>query len=137
MRPILDCSLAAAWLLPDEWNDYGDRVLTQVTEFGALVPGNWRLEVANTLLMAQRRRRITAENRAEAIKLLGGLAIELDAETNVRAWSAISTLAERLGLTTYDAAYLELAQRARLPLATLDRDLERAAAKLGIPLAGR
>ncbi len=131
---VLDCSVVAAWLLPGESNDAVNRILTRVTETGALVPGIWRIEIANVLLMAERRKRIASRDRDVALASLAGLAIEIDAETSGRAWTDILPLAARFRLTVYDAAYLELAQRTGLPLATLDAELQAAAAKLGVPL---
>lgn len=132
---VLDCSVIAAWLLPGESDDEIDRVLTRVTQEGALVPAVWRIEVLNTLLVAERRQRIAGADRARALAIVGQLPIEVDLEMSDRAWREISELAVRYRLTAYDAAYLELAHRAGLPLATLDGDLRQAAAKLGVPFA--
>ena len=131
---VLDCSIIAAWLLPGERNDAIDRILTRVTEEGALVPGVWRIEVLNALLTAERRKRIAAADRARGLAIVGQLPIEVDLETSDRAWSEIASLAARFRLTAYDAAYLELAHRTGLPLATLDGDVRAAAAKLGVGL---
>lgn len=131
---VLDCSIVAAWLLPGQKNDAIDRILTRVAEEGALVPGVWRIEVLNMLLMAERRRRIAGSDRARALAIVGQLPIDVDLETSDRAWAETASLAARFRLTAYDAAYLELAHRAGLPLATLDDDLRAAAAKLGVPL---
>jgi predicted nucleic acid-binding protein len=103
---------------------------------GGHAPSLWPLEVLNALAMARRRGRITPEARQSRIALLQALPIILDTETAVQAWSATTWLAERHRLTLYDAAYLELAQRLDLPLATLDADLRQAAKNLGIPLLG-
>lgn len=132
---VLDCSIIAAWLLPGERNDEVDSILTRVTEIGALVPGVWRIEVLNALLTAERRKRIAAADRARGLAIVGQLPIEVDPETSDRAWTDIASVAARFRLTAYDAAYLELAHRAALPLATLDEDLRAAAVKLGVPLA--
>jgi len=131
---VVDCSTVAAWILPDESNVEVEAVRAIVAEGGALVPGHWRLEIANTLLMAERRKRIPNADRLKALDALERLNIEVDPETGERAWREISSLAHRFRLTAYDAAYLELAARTGLPLATLDRDLRKAAAKLGVPL---
>lgn len=131
---VVDCSMVAAWILPDESNPEVEAARALVAARGALVPGHWRLEIANTLLTAERRKRIPASDRVAALDALERLAIAVDPETGARAWREISSLAERFRLTTYDAAYLELAARAGLPLATLDEDLRAAAAKLGVPV---
>lgn len=94
----------------------------------------WPLEVANGLQMAVRRNRITAEYRNASLNDLRLLPVTVDSATNEYAWSATLNLAERLGLTLYDAAYLELALRARLSLATLDAELVRAALAESVPL---
>jgi predicted nucleic acid-binding protein len=132
---VVDCSVVAAWILPDESNSEVEAVRMIVAAEGGLVPGHWRLEIANMLLMAERRKRLPASERAAAFDALERLEIEVDPETGARAWREISALAARLRLTAYDAAYLELAQRTGLPLATLDEDLRAAAAKLGVALA--
>jgi predicted nucleic acid-binding protein len=131
---VIDCSIVAAWLIPGERNDAIDRILSRVTEEGALVPGLWRIEIANVLLMAERRKRIGGADRVAALASLAGLSIEADPDTWSRAWSETLPLAHRFRLSAYDAAYLELAHRAGLPLATLDHDLRDAAAQLGVPL---
>jgi predicted nucleic acid-binding protein len=133
---VLDASLTLSWFFKDERTPGTDAVLTEVTEHGAAVPALWRLEVANALQMAVRRKRIDAAFRDAALTQLSRLAISPDPDTDVYAWTAILQLADRFGLTLYDAAYLELAQRRRLPLATLDRDLRDAAAALRIAVLG-
>ncbi len=132
---VVDCSMVIAWILPDESNPDVESVRAIVAEGGAFVPGHWRLEVANTLITAERHKRISKSDRHGALAALERLSIAVDPETGARAWREISSLADRFRLTVYDAAYLELADRAGLPLATLDADLRAAAAKLGVPFA--
>ena len=103
---------------------------------GAVVPGLWRLEVANAFQMAVRRQRIDAVYRDASLVELGFMPITIDTGTNEYAWSTTLRLAERFALTLYDAAYLELAQRRSLPLATLDRDLRSAALAVNVELLG-
>jgi predicted nucleic acid-binding protein len=105
-----------------------------VAEAGAMVPAHWPLEVANALLIAERRGRITADFRNTALRDLATLRIILDTETSARAWHETLRLAEAYRLTAYDAAYLELAERRRLPLATFDVELRLAAQALNIAL---
>jgi predicted nucleic acid-binding protein len=93
------------------------------------VPGLWRLEVANILEMGIRRGRHDAAFRDSTLADLALLPIHLDPETDQRAWRETAQLAERHKLTPYDAAYLDLALRRKLPLATLDRDLRSAGKK--------
>ena len=105
-----------------------------MAEHGALAPGHWPLEVANALLMAVRRRRVDPRFCTAALRDLATLPIALDAETSARVWHDTLRLAEGHHLTVYDAAYLELAQRRKLPLATLDSALSAAAGALGVVL---
>jgi predicted nucleic acid-binding protein len=133
---VLDASLTLSWLFQDERTPGADAVLTQVTENGAAVPALWRLEVANALQMALRRGRIDAAFRDLALTQLSQLSISTDPDTDAYAWTTVLHLADRFQLTLYDAAYLELAQRRRLPVATLDRELRDASAALGITLLG-
>jgi predicted nucleic acid-binding protein len=129
---ILDSSIALSWCLPDEGGP--DQIQHAVAASGAIAPLHWPLEVANALLMAQRRQRISADFRDAALRDLAALPISLDGETSARAWDETLRLAEAYGLTTYDAAYLELAQRLTLPLATLDAELCVAANALRVSL---
>jgi predicted nucleic acid-binding protein len=133
---VLDASLTLSWFFKDERTPGTDAVLTWVTETGAVVPALWRLEVANALQMGIRRGRIDAAFRDSALTQLSQLSIAADPDTDAYAWTTILQLAARFQLTLYDAAYLELAQRRRLPLATLDRELRDASAALGITLLG-
>ena len=133
---VLDSAMALAWILPGEGNAKTEAVLDRVTEAGALVPGLWPLEIANVLLMAERRNRISQAQRARALTGLGALPIAVDNETAGRAWTGLVDLAQAHGLTVYDAAYLELALRAGLPLATLDQALARACRATGVGVMG-
>lgn len=100
-----------------------------VVASGALVPSHWSLEVANGLLIAQRCKRITETDRRDTIEDLLAMSVTVDERTVEMAWSDSSVLANRHKLTVYDAAYLELALRSGLPLATLHDELHRAARK--------
>ena len=127
---VLDCSVALSWLMPDE--HAADGLLDRVTAEGAIVPGIWPLEMANSLLTAERRGRIGKSQRKAALQALAALPIEVDGETASHAWKAILDLGDAHRLTAYDAAYLELAARRSVPLATFDRELARAARAVGI-----
>lgn len=131
---VIDASIAVAGIMPDEDSVRARDAFARIGEEGALAPLIWRLEVANALLIAERRKRIDAARRQEGLALIAALPIEIDLQTSDRAWQDILPLGLRFGLTAYDAAYLELAQRTGLPLATLDEDLGAAAAKLGVAL---
>jgi len=130
---VLDCSVAVAWLLEDERVPGADVLLDRLDGGGqAVVPGLWRLELGNVLAVAERRGRIGATGIARCLGLLGRLPIVTDRHTEERALREILELARREYVTTYDAAYLELAVRRGLPLATLDRSLARAARRVGV-----
>lgn len=135
MSVVIDASLTLTWYFDDETTPTTDAVLDRVAEVGAVVPVLWRLEVANAFQSALRRKRITALYRDESLIALGQLPITVDSDTDTYAWTTTLHLAERFGLTIYDATYLELAQRRSLPLATLDKELCEAAAALNILLS--
>ncbi len=137
MSVVLDASLTLSWYFEDERTTEVDAVLDEVVAGGALVPGLWRLEVANGLQVAIRRKRIDADFRDRALQHLGALPITVDPETDTYAWTATLRLADRFGLTVYDAAYLELARRRGVPLATVDEALRGAGRALGVPMQGR
>ena len=134
MSLVLDSSAALAWIYDDEATDPIRRVFDAVADQGAFVPALWRLEIANGLTVAVRHGRVGHEFRRAALADLGDLDIVVDAQTDSRAWNATLELADRFLLTVYDASYVELAERRALPLATLDRDMQRAAAQLGLGL---
>ena len=129
---MLDCSVAVAWLFEDEASPETDALLDRVMESGALVPGLWRLEVGNVLSQAERRRRIAPSKLASYVDVLAQLPIATDTETEERALRETLALARQERLTTYDAAYLEVAMRRGMPLATLDKALIRAARRVGV-----
>jgi len=133
---VLDASLTLSWYFEDERTPEADGVRELVAERGAVVPSLWRLEVANGLQAALRRRRLDAAFRDLALARLGRMRIASDPETDIYAWGTTLHLADRFGLTVYNASYLELAQRRHLPLASLDRPLRRAAGSLAIELLG-
>ena len=134
MSFVLDNSVALAWCFADEHTPALMGLLDRVAEAGAIAPLLWPLEAQNGLLMAERRQRLGAAKRAELARLLRELPISLDAETAEQAWTDTIGLAERFALSVYDASYLELARRRRLPLATTDRALRSAAAASGVAL---
>jgi len=133
---VLDTSITLAWYFEDEATPRIKAVLAEVMQSGAIAPVIWPLEIANAFRTAILRRRITTEFRRDAMKELQGLPIALDPETIEYVWSDTIRLSDRLDLTIYDAAYLELALRLKLPIATLDRKLIRAALSEGIEAIG-
>ena len=124
---VLDCSIAAAWCFEDEATERTDNLLESVRDYGAVVPSLWLLEVTNVLLQAERRGRISASDVAIRLKLLQILPISIEHCSQTETFHSVVTLARTEGLTSYDAAYLELAIRQGLPLATLDKKLIQAA----------
>ncbi|MFM8858660.1 MAG: type II toxin-antitoxin system VapC family toxin [Methylocystis sp.] len=132
MSLVLDASTTLSWYFDDETTPVTDAVLEQVASGGAVTPSLWRLEVANALQMALRRKRITRSYRDEVLTQPRDMPISIDFETDAQAWTATLSLSERFSLTLYDATYLELAQRQNLPLATLDQELRAAAKALEI-----
>jgi predicted nucleic acid-binding protein len=134
MTCVIDPSVALAWLLPDETNSRADAVRVAVEDGAdAWIPAHWWLEISNGLLMAERRGRITTEQVAQALSLVNALPLEEDGETAEQIPARTLTLARKHGLTIYDAAYLELAQRRGAMLTTFDEQLLKAAAKEKIP----
>jgi predicted nucleic acid-binding protein len=133
---VLDNSVALTWCFEDERTPATTALLERVGEAGAFAPGFWPLEALNGLLVAARRGRLDSSRRQRLAGFLRALPISLDGETASQAWTTTVELAERFALSAYDAAYLELAQRHRLPLATLDRDLRAAATALGLTVLG-
>jgi predicted nucleic acid-binding protein len=133
---VLDSSVTLAWVYRDETTASVTAVFDQVVATGGWVPGLWRLEVANVLEMGVRRGRHDAVFRDATLADLALLPLQLDPETDRHAWEATARLAARHGLTLYDAAYLELARRRDLPLATLDGELRSAASAEDVVLLG-
>jgi predicted nucleic acid-binding protein len=129
---VLDCSIVMAWYFADEKSDYADSVARGLGDRSAFVPMNWTLEVANTLLVGERRQRSTIVQAENFIVNLAAMPIVIDDETNAHAWKTVLSLAREQKLSAYAAAYLELAIRRRLPLATLDEKLKSAAQSVGV-----
>lgn len=131
---VLDASAAANWALRDETSHpVADAAFNQLRDERAHVPALWWFEIRNTLAMAERRGRILESGVAEFLRRLDDLPIAADYEPDS---AAMFILIRRHRLTAYDAAYLELAQRLDVPLATLDTTLANAAQQAGIKLVG-
>jgi predicted nucleic acid-binding protein len=131
---VLDSSVAIAWCFPDEKDAYSQSVLDALSDRAAVVPYLWHLEVANILIVGERRKRSTQADTVTWMGFLAALPITVDEETRSHAFGAITDLSRAHNLTAYDAAYLELALRRRLPLASLDDPLNAAARAVGVPL---
>lgn len=123
MKYVLDASMALTLFSEDENVALGDAVLDILAEEGAIVPSIWRLEVANAFRSAVRRRRYDEARADAALAELKRLSIEVDPETDARAWGPTLDLSRADGLTVYDAAYLELAIRLNATLMSCDREL--------------
>ena len=128
---VLDASVAVAWLLSEETASRADLALVRLEDDEALVPHLWHLELRNGLLVAVRRGRFIADGPAERLNALYDLPIRTDMEPDM---DIAIALAEKHGLSFYDAIYLELAKRHTAPLATLDKALAQAAADDGLHL---
>lgn len=129
---VIDASIALSWCFEDEASPGADAALERVRDEGAVVPGLWHLELGNLLLQAEKRGRIAMADVAMRLELIAALPIAVDQDTVAQAWQATLALARLQGLTVYDAAYLELAIRRNLPLATKDEDLLAAAEGVGV-----
>jgi len=129
---VVDASMTAAWLFADERTEPALKVFHDVADAGAVVPLLWRLEIASLLRTAERRGRCSVTLADALLEQLESLPIEIDRETETHAWHATRMLSREHGLTPYDAAYLELAARLGLPLATGDKELVAAAQRLGV-----
>lgn len=130
-RPLLviDCSAAIPWFLDDEANAWSESLLDALPRYSLHVPALWHLEFANVLLTAQRRKRINARDAKGLLARASRLPLVTDGR--VVPLVEIAGLADSHGITTYDAAYLELATRLNCPLATQDKALAKAARRLG------
>jgi predicted nucleic acid-binding protein len=131
---VLDGSITMVWGFEDEDDDYASAILDKMPDLQAHVPSLWTLEVANALIVGERRGRTTLADTARFLAILGTFPIAVDDETAARAWADTMHLARAHNLSAYDASYLELAIRHGLPLATLDGKLIAAAKAVGVPL---
>lgn len=130
---VLDCSMAMAWVFSDEATEATDALRDRLLDDRAVVPALWSWEVGNVLWAATRRKRIERHDWLMLTTALAALPIEIDPEGPARVLTAVLPLAEEHALSVYDAAYLELAIRRRIPLATLDRALQLAARTVNLP----
>lgn len=140
MQCVLDSSVALAWALPDESSPAADRLLASLPKGSVFwVPALWWYEVTNALVAARRRRRLAEADRARIVEIFGMLPVRTDGLLDAHLVWRLFALADAHAISAYDAAYLELAQRRGLGLATLDRRLITASAKVGVPVltAGR
>lgn len=136
-RLVVDCSVTMGWCFEDEQDAYSEVILEGLGPSGAVVPSVWAFEVANTLLVGERRRRLDKLDASKILAFLGSLPITIDEGSTRRALTSILALAREQNLSAYDAAYLELAMQEGLPLATRDLALKKAAASLGVPVVAK
>jgi len=133
---VVDCSFLIAGLLPDEIEEQAQLILEDLQRgiTLAVVPSLFYQEVSNALLMAYRRKRISREVLSQYLDVVAILPLTIDtaAATQGNTMKTVCALAEKHGLTTYDASYLELAMRLDLPLVTLDSDLYNAAVEVDV-----
>lgn len=131
---VLDASTALAWCFKDESSTDADRAQQLLIESTALVPRIWHAEVANGLVAGERRKRIDWPDLERSVALLETLDLRIDQTEIIGRWMVIIQLARAHRLSLYDSIYLDLAMRERLPLATVDAALARAAQAVGIAL---
>ena len=131
---VIDASVALAWCFPDEASDYADDVLVALDGRTAMVPAIWPVEVANALLVGERRKRIRQPEVRRFLDLLKGLSILEDGQPFADTVSNILPLAREHDLSAYDAAYLDVAVRHGAPLATLDAALQKACRAAGVKI---
>jgi len=137
-RLVIDASVTLSWLLPDEGGASALAVRDELLKAESVwAPAHWRLEVCNSLWMAEKRKRLDARGIARAVALFTQLPITVDGETNDRAGGETLELARQHTLSVYDAAYLELALRRGAVLGSLDGQLRSAAKKVGVPILPR
>lgn len=137
MTYVLDCSVTMAWVFPDEATDATERLRDSLIGGKAFVPALWPIEVGNVLRVATSRGRIVRDDWVRIRSILTALPIEIDPVSTACVWGSVLDLAYEHRLSVYDAMYLELALRLRLPLATLDRALAAAAIANGADVPTR
>ncbi len=135
MSLVLDASVTASWAFPDERDAYARRVRLRLRRERALVPALWPFELNNILLVGERRGRLAPHEIERFWHDLARLPIDVLEAPGADEYRALLELARTSGLSVYDAAYLELALRLRVPLATLDQNLARAALGRAVPRA--
>jgi predicted nucleic acid-binding protein len=134
MNFVVDTSVTLSWCFEDEGGEYALSVLNALRSSDAVAASLWPLEVTNGLLTAERRGRIVPGDARRFMVLVLSLPIVVDPVARRRAFEPIHAMGRKHGLTAYDAAYLELAVRLGIPLATLDHPLRQAAETEGVPL---
>ncbi len=133
MKFVLDCSVTMAWCFEDEVNEYTEKVLDFLQKKNeARVPPIWKLEVINVLLLAQKKKKIDGLIATNFKNALLNLPIHIDHTATDRAFETVFEIGKECDLTSYDASYLELAFREKIPIATQDNALIKAARKIHV-----
>ncbi len=131
---VMDCSIAAALGLPDELSDTAEAFFPILSRDDVWVPSLWWHEIGNVLIAARGRERITDNDASALMQLYGALPLHTDTAYGPSLMERVHRLATCHGLSAYDAAYLELAERRQAGLATLDAGLRKAASDCGVPI---
>ena len=131
---VLDTSITMTWCFADESSPTSAGVLRRVEAEGATVPSLWPVEVANALLVGERRRRLTEADLSRFLRLLHALPLRIEEVAWPTVLGPVRVLARDQRLSVYDASFLELALRSGLPLATQDQRLRAAAERVGLEL---
>jgi predicted nucleic acid-binding protein len=131
---VLDASVAIAWLIIEKSTPYTDSVVRKLSSTVGIVPAIWGTQIADMARRAERRHLVTQRELERYFGWLRNYWIRIDDETNALAWSDTHEIARKYRVTNFDAAYLELALRLKLPLATTDAALSRSALSAGVPI---
>lgn len=131
---VVDASAILSWCFEEERPRNADALMQRMSEGGMIAPAHWPLEVTNILWVGERAKRLTSQQVSAFISLVEALRVEIDAETPWRAWSETRELSKHEKLSTYDAAYLELAIRRQATLASKDKALLKAARANKVPV---
>ncbi len=136
MAFVVDASVTMSWCFEDEATPYTESVLERLRGSSAVAPAIWPLEIANILLLGERRGRIPRPKTESFVRVLQELQVSVEEGYPAKVLGPVLQIGREYGLTSYDAAYLELAMRRGLPLATLDGRLADAAGRAGVELVG-
>lgn len=134
MSFVLDASTTMAWLFEDEAGPESEAALDRLENEEALVPPLWPYEIANVLVAAERRKRLTEAQSRQFLGLLQGLPIRVSINSPFRPWDGALAVARNHRLSAYDGAYLDLAMLEGLPLITQDKALRAAAEEAGVSI---
>jgi predicted nucleic acid-binding protein len=134
---VIDASFVISWLFPDEGGPHVEKVVLGLLQSGAYAPAHWHVEVSNAVAVSRRRGRFNPVFRDGIVSRFLALPVMTDSAVPASIYPAVIQCAEAHSLSAYDAAYLELARRMKVPLATLDKALAQAAKVEGVSLIGQ